>query len=101
MSLVSELELKNCKLLVENIQTVENTHLIKLNQSITPMDAYPDTKKYLHASQKSSSKKNSSKKTKKNQNKREAIVLGFGSKHPLKQQLTLACFIGPLCMVVL
>ena len=39
MSLVSGLKLKNCKL------RVENTYLIKLNQSITPMDAYPYAKK--------------------------------------------------------
>ena len=35
------------------------------------------------------------------QNKWEAIVLGFGSKQPLQQQSTPACFIGPVCMVVL
>ena len=90
LSLVSGLEFKNCKL------RVENTHLIKLDQSITPIDAYPYTKKYLHASRKSYSKKNSPKK-----NKWEAIVLGFGSKQPLQQQSTLACFIGPVSMVVL
>ena len=28
---------------------VENTHLIKLNQFITPIDAYPYAKKHLHA----------------------------------------------------
>ena len=61
MSLVSGLELKTCKLRVENTQAVENTHLIKLNQSITPMNVYPYAKKHLHASKKSSSKKNSSK----------------------------------------
>ena len=96
MSLVSGLELKTCKLRVENTQVVENTHLIKLNQSITPMNVYPYAKKHLHASKKSSSKKNSSK-----TNKWEAIVLGFGSKQPLQQQSTPACFIGPVCMVVL
>ena len=96
MSLDSGLELKNCKVRVENTQAVENTHLIKLNQSITPMDAYPYVKNHLHVSKKSSFRKNSSKK-----NKWEAIVLEFGSKQPLQQQSTLVCFFGPVCMVFL
>ena len=96
MSLDSGLELKNCKVRVENTQAVENTHLIKLNQSITTMDTYPYAKKHLHASNKSFSKKNSSK-----NNKWKAIVLEFGSKQPPQQQSTLACFIRPVCMVVL
>ena len=87
---ISGLELKNCKL------RVQNTHLIKLNQSITPMDAYPYAKKHLQAFKKSYSEKNSSQK-----HKWEAIVLGFGSKQPFQQQSTLACFIGLMCMVVL
>ena len=80
MTLVSGLELKNCKLRVEKTRAVENTDLIKLNQSINPMDAYPYAKKHLHVSKKGPSKKNSSK-----ENKWEAIVLGFGSKQPLQQ----------------
>ena len=83
MSLVSGPEFKICKL------RAENTHLIKLNQSITRKKAPP-------CFQKSFSKKNSSKK-----NKWETIVLGFGSKQPLQQQSILACFIGPVCLVVL
>ena len=63
MSLVSRLELKNCKLWVENTQAVENTHLIKLNALLAfSLDAYPYTKKHLYASKKSSSMNNSSKK---------------------------------------
>ena len=58
MSLVSGLELKNCKLRIKMLR-------------------------------------NSSKKS-----KWETIVLGFGSKQPLQQQSTPACFIGPVCMVV-
>ena len=50
MTLVSGLEFKKGKLRVENTQAVENTHFIKLNQSITPMDAYPYAKMHLHAS---------------------------------------------------
>ena len=79
MSFVSGLELKNCKLRLESTQAVENTHLIKLSQSITPMDAYRYGKMHLHASKKGSSKKISAKK-----NKWKAIVLGFGSKQPLQ-----------------
>ena len=96
MSFVSGLELKNCNLRVENTQAVVNTHLIKLSQFITPMDAYQYAKMHLHASKKGSSKKNSAKK-----NKWQATVLGFGSKQPLQQQSTLAYFTGPVCMVVL
>ena len=34
-------------------------------------------------------------------NKQEAIVLWLGSKQPLQQQSTSACFIGPVCSMAI
>ena len=36
------------KVLQASVGAVENTHLIKLNQSITHIDTYPFAKKHLH-----------------------------------------------------